>query len=175
MSDKDVDEIIGRNIIAILVRKLCPTVMPVRKLLCWGWDGYFRFGERENEVCVIEDAYRWWHQEEKLCTSKISSLVEKLFTFKISRLVEKLCPTRMLVRKLLCWWWWILVLVREKWSLLHWICSESCFDVTSRSETTHLTRVSRLASDDDIKKINSAKRLVWKLCSTVMLVIKLMC
>jgi len=30
-----IDDIIGRNIISILVRKPGPTVMPVRKLLCW--------------------------------------------------------------------------------------------------------------------------------------------
>ena len=48
----------------------------------------------------------------------------------------------MLVRKLLCWWWWIVVVV--------WVRNEVCFiedyqrpsfDMTSRSETTHLTRV----------------------------------
>ena len=44
--------------------------------------------------------------------------------------------------------------------------------MTSRSEATHLTRVSRLAPDDDIKKVNSIYRLVRKLCSTVMLVFK---
>ena len=48
----------------------------------------------------------WWHQEEKLCTSKISILVEKL------------CRAVMLVVKLLCWWWGIVVLVRE---------NEACF------------------------------------------------
>ena len=32
--------------------------------------------------------------------------------------------------------------------------------MTSRSETTHLTCVSRVAPDDDIKKINSIYRLV---------------
>ena len=37
--------------------------------------------------------------------------------------------------------------------------SRERFDVTSRSETTHLTRVSRLAPDDDFKKINSVKRV----------------
>ena len=47
--------------------------------------------------------------------------------------------------------------------------------MTSRSETTHLTRVSRVAPDDDIKRRNSIYRLVRKLCLTVMLVRKLMC
>ena len=36
--------------------------------------------------------------------------------------------------------------------------SETCFDMTSRSETTYLTRVSRVASDVDIKKRNSTLR-----------------
>ena len=49
--------------------------------------------------------------------------------------------------------------------------------MTSRSETAHLTRVSRVAPDDDIKKRNSAPSkisiLVKKLCPTVMLVIKI--
>ena len=186
----------------------------MRWILLFWWE--------RNVVCVIEDAYRWWHQEEKLCISKISSLVEKLCTLKISSLVEKLCPTVMLWYDIKiridtldpclqgCYWWWMasrietlhsghLYLSQETLSdchvsqktavlmmmhssvneremkLLHWRCSESCFDVTSRSETTHLTRVSRLAPDDDIKKINSIYRLVRKLCSTVMLVRKLMC
>ena len=30
-----IDDIVGPNIISILDEKLCPTVMPVRKLLCW--------------------------------------------------------------------------------------------------------------------------------------------
>ena len=130
--------------------------------------------ERENEVCFIEDAYRWWHQEEKLCTSKISSLVEKLFTFKISSLVEKLFPTRMLVRKLLRWWWGILVLVRE---------NEVCFiEYVQRGALTWHQDQKRhtwpaspgLPLMMTSKKRNSIYRLVRKLCLTVMLVIKLL-
>ena len=44
--------------------------------------------------------------------------------------------------------------------------------MTSRSETTHLSRVSRVATDDDTKERNSFSSLVRKLCPTVMLVKK---
>ena len=63
------------------------------------------------------------------------------------------------------------VVVRDS----HRRLSETCFDMTSRSETTHLTRVSRVPPDHDIKKRNSVYRLVRKLCPTVMLVRKLLC
>ena len=64
--------------------------------------------ERErNEVCFIEDAYRWWHQEEKLCTSKMSSLVrETLFHCHGSQKTAVLMMMDMNER--------------EKWSSLHW-------------------------------------------------------
>ena len=70
--------------------------------------------------------------------------------FEDPQLSRELCPTVMLVRKLLCWWWWWIVsLVREKWALCHWRLSESSFDqkrriwpglllmMTSRRETLH--------------------------------------
>ena len=96
--------------------------MLVRKLLPWWWWIVSLWWER-NEVWVIEDAYWWWHQEEKLCTSKISSLVEKL------------CLTVMLVRKTAVLMMMnSLVMVREKWSLGNW---RRLLMMTSRRETLH--------------------------------------
>ena len=190
------------------------------------------------DIKIRNDTLDWWHQKEKLCTSKISSLVEKLcLTVMLVRktAVLMIMNSFVMVREILIedyqrpaliWHqdqnrhtWSVspgLLLMmtsrietlhsghlhlsretlsachvsqktavlmmmdssvneRETWSLLHWRCSESCFDMTTRSETTHWTRVSRLATDDAIKKKNSIYRLVRKLCSTVMLVVKLMC
>ena len=89
--------------------------MPVRKPPCWWWWWIVSFWWERNEVCVIEDAHWWWHQEDKLCTSKISSLVEKL------------CPTVMLVRILLCWWWWIVSLW---WQILIVVDQRLCSDMS---------------------------------------------
>ena len=110
-----------------LVSKLCFTVMLVRKLLCWWWWIVPWMREREMKFAslkmfrellwcdikirsdtldpCLQGCYWWCNlQEEKLCTSKISSLVEEQ------------CPTVMLVRKLLCWWWWIVSLWWERYS-----------------------------------------------------------
>ena len=134
--------------ISRLVEKLCLTVMLVRKLLCWWWWWIVSLLSERNEVWVIEDAFWWWHQEEKLCTSKISSLVEKL------------CLTVMLVRKTAVLMMMNgFVLVREiliedyQGPALIWL--QGC-------------------PDDDIKKRNSIHRFVRKLCFTVMLVRKLL-
>ena len=110
--------------------------------------------ERErNEVCFIDDYQQvalMWHKDQKRHAWPGLLLMmtlrrETLHFDNLHILVMKLCPTLMLVRKLLCWWWWIVPWMREKCSLLHWRLSETCFDMTSRSETTHLTGV---ATDD---------------------------
>ena len=80
---------------------------------------WFRFGERDTHRRLSETCFDMtsisesthlirvsrvatddgWHQEEKLCTLAISILVEETLS---TSLVEEVCPTIMLVRKLLC-------------------------------------------------------------------------
>ena len=91
-----------------------------------------------DEAGLIEDDQRAaliWHQDQKrrtwpaspglllVMTSRREALhFEDLYLSRESlstSLVEELCPTVMLVRKLLCWWWWILSLVREIWGSSH--------------------------------------------------------
>ena len=57
-----------------LVRKLCFDCHVSHKT-----DVLMIMDSWEMKFAVIEDAYRWWHQEEKFCTSKTSSLVRKLY------------------------------------------------------------------------------------------------
>ena len=95
---------------------------------------------------LIEDYQRpalIWQQDQKRHTGPASpglllmmaSRIETLHSHHLylsrealsTSLVEELCPTVMLVRKLLCWWWWILSSVREIWGSSHRRLSRTCF------------------------------------------------
>ena len=113
-----------------LVKKLCATVMLVRNCCVDEMNGFVLVREM-----LIEDYQRpalIWQQDQKRHTGPASpglllmmaSRIETLHSHHLylsretlsTSLVEELCPTVMLVRKLLYWWWWIVSLWWERYS-----------------------------------------------------------
>ena len=142
----------------ILVMKLCLTVMLVIKLLCWWW-WIVSLVREINELCFFEDVQRGaliWHKDQKrhAWPGLLLMMTSRRESPYLSH--ETLSDCHMLVRKLLCWWWWIVVVVRER--------NEVCFieDYQKIALMWHQDQKRRIdrdvATDDDIKKGNSALR-----------------
>ena len=129
--------------------------MLVRKLLCWWWwilslvrEIWGSSHRRLSETCFwcdIKIRNDTLDPSPGLLQMMQSARRETLHSHHLylsretlsTSLVEELCPTVMLVWKLLYWWWWILSLVREIWGSSHRRISETCFwcDIKIRNDT----------------------------------------